>query len=412
MSDRHVKNLITSDQEKTGSYRWVVYGLFVVCNTFGFLVANTIGILLPSITEDLSLSPTQQGMLSSAPYWANVVLMIIIALWVSQFAPKMLALVTVLLGGVLVLMQAWSQSFIAIFIARLLFGVTMIAREPARALLIRQWIPQNQVNHAGGISNLFFGIMVSGGVLMMPVLLNYFGGNWRNVMITFACIFFALAAIWGIFGKENPIAQESSEESTNEIEIFKRVLGFKDVWFAGVGFMGALMSFASFNSFLPTLFVDFYDISLSKSGLIIALYILPGGFSGLAFGLLSKSSRSRSAILMGSGTIISMSFLSMTLVDTYFILIGIAIINGIAWGFFPLLFMVPFHIKNIRPREIAVSSATVMTMAAVGSSIGPTLTGFLQELLGSLEISLRFMAFSPITLFISGFLLRKTPQSN
>ena len=412
MSDRHVKNLITSDQEKTGSYRWVVYGLFVVCNTFGFLVANTIGILLPSITEDLSLSPTQQGMLSSAPYWANIVLMIIIALWVSQFAPKMLALVTVLLGGVLVLMQAWSQSFIAIFIARLLFGVTMIAREPARALLIRQWIPQNQVNHAGGISNLFFGIMVSGGVLMMPVLLNYFGGNWRNVIITFACIFFALAARWGIFGKENPIAQESSEESTNEIEIFKRVLGFKDVWFAGIGFMGALMSFASFNSFLPTLFVDFYDISLSKSGLIIALYILPGGFSGLAFGLLSKSSRSRSAILMGSGTIISMSFLSMTLVDTYFILIGIAIINGIAWGFFPLLFMVPFHIKNIRPREIAVSSATVMTMAAVGSSIGPTLTGLLQESLGSLEISLRFMAFSPLTLFIAGFLLRKTPQSN
>ena len=412
MSDRQVENLITTNQEKSSSYRWVVYGLFVICNTFGFLVANTIGILLPSITADLNLSPTQQGMLSSAPYWANVVLMIIIALWVSQFPPKILALVTVLLGGVLVLMQAWSQSFIAIFVARLLFGVTMIAREPARALLIRQWIPQNQVNHAGGISNLFFGIMVSGGVLMMPVLLNYFGGNWRNVMITFAFIFFALALVWSIFGKENPIAEEASDKSTNELEIFKRVLSFKDVWFARIGFMGALMSFASFNSFLPTLFVDFYDISLSKSGLIIALYILPGGFSGLTFGLLSKSSRSRSGILMISGIIISMSFLSMTLIDSYHLLIGIAIINGIAWGFFPLLFMVPFHIKNIRPREIAVSSATVMTMAAVGSSIGPTLTGFLQESLGSLEISLRFMAFSPLTLFIAGFLLRKTPQSN
>jgi len=412
MSERHVRNLITTHQGKSGSYRWVVYGLFVICNTFGFLVANTIGILLPSITADLNLSPTQQGMLSSAPYWANVVLMIIIALWVSQFPPKILALVTVLLGGVLVLIQAWSQSFIAIFIARLLFGVTMIAREPARALLIRQWIPQNQVNHAGGISNLFFGIMVSGGVLMMPILLNYFGDNWRNVMITFAFIFFALALVWSIFGKENPIAQEAGDKSINELEILKRVLSFRDVWFAGIGFMGALMSFASFNSFLPTLFVDFYDISLSKSGLIIALYILPGGFSGLTFGLLSKSSGSRSGILMAAGIIISMSFLSMTLIDSYYMLIGIAIVNGIAWGFFPLLFMVPFHIKNIRPREIAVSSAAVMTMAAVGSSIGPTLTGFLQESLGSLEISLRFMALSPITLFIAGFLLRKTSQSN
>ena len=80
--------LITRDEEKGRSYKWLVYGLFVTCNTFGFLVANTIGILLPSISADLHLTPTQQGMLSSAPYWANVVLMIIIALWVSQFAPK------------------------------------------------------------------------------------------------------------------------------------------------------------------------------------------------------------------------------------------------------------------------------------------------------------------------------------
>ena len=404
--------LITRDEEKDGSYKWLVYGLFVTCNTFGFLVANTIGILLPSISADLHLTPTQQGMLSSAPYWANVVLMIIIALWVSQFAPKLLTLVTLVLGGLLILSQAWAQGFFGIFLARLLFGITMIVREPARALLIKQWIPQRQVNHAGGISNLLFGIMVSGGVLLIPSLLDYFDGNWRNVMLTFASIFFTLALVWTILGKENPVKESDSIKQSSELEIFKRVLSFKDVWFAGIGFMGALMSFASFNSFLPTLFVDFYDISLAKSGLIIALYILPGGVSGLIFGFLSKSSGSRSAILMAAGTIIAMSFLSMTFIDSYYMLIGIAIVNGIAWGFFPLLFMVPFHIKNIRPREIAVSSATVMTMAAVGSSIGPTLTGFLQESLGSLETSLRFMAFSPLTLLIAGFLIRKTPQSH
>ena len=120
--------LITRDEEKDGSYKWLVYGLFVTCNTFGFLVANTIGILLPSISADLHLTPTQQGMLSSAPYWANVVLMIIIALWVSQFAPKLLTLVTLVLGGLLILSQAWAQGFIGIFLARLLFGITMIVR--------------------------------------------------------------------------------------------------------------------------------------------------------------------------------------------------------------------------------------------------------------------------------------------
>ncbi|MAQ97442.1 MAG: hypothetical protein CL716_07065 [Chloroflexi bacterium] len=393
-------------------YRWVVYTLFVMCNIMGFLIANTIGILLPAISSEFDLTPIQQGMLSSAPFWANVGLMILIALWVSRYAPKILTLVTVVLGGVFILVQAWSQGFFGIFVGRLLFGVTMIAREPARSLLIRQWLPQKEVNHAGGISNLFFGIIVSGGVFLLPMLLNYFNGNWRNVMITFAFIFFGLAIVWAIFGKENPLAEQEAKEKDSEFQIIVRIFRYKDVWFAGIGFLGVVMSFASFNSFLPTLFADSYDISLGKSGLIVGLYILPGGFSGVIVGLFCKSSKSRSFILMLSGIVITITFGAMTLVDSYNWLILIALVNGLAWGFFPLLYMVPFHISGIRPREIAVSVATVMTMASIGSAIGPTLTGYLQESLGSLETSLRYISIAPMTLLISGILLRKAPQTS
>ena len=393
-------------------YRWVVYTLFVMCNIMGFLIANTIGILLPSISADLNLTPTQQGILSSAPFWANVGLMIVIALWVSRYAPKILTLVTVILGGALILLQAWAQGFFVIFVGRFLFGITMIAREPARSLLIRQWLPQREVNHAGGISNLFFGIMVSGGVFLLPMLLNYFNGNWRTVMVTFAFIFFGLAIIWAIFGKENPLAEPEEDEKSNEFQIIVRIFRFKDVWFAGIGFLGVLMSFASFNSFLPTLFVDSYDLSLGKSGLIVALYILPGGFSGVLVGLFCKSPKSRSLTLMLSGLVITITFAAMTLVENYNWLILISFTNGLAWGFFPLLYMVPFHIIGIKPREIAVSVATVMTMASIGGSIGPTLTGYLQESLGSLEISLRYVSIAPMTLLVAGILLRKTPQTS
>ena len=231
-------------------YRWVVYTLFVMCNIMGFLIANTIGILLPSISADLNLTPTQQGILSSAPFWANVGLMIVIALWVSRYAPKILTLVTVILGGALILLQAWAQGFFVIFVGRFLFGITMIAREPARSLLIRQWLPQREVNHAGGISNLFFGIMVSGGVFLLPMLLNYFNGNWRTVMVTFAFIFFGLAIIWAIIGKENPLAEPEEDEKSNEFQIIVRIFRFKDIWSAGIGFLGVLMSF-----YLPCLWI-------------------------------------------------------------------------------------------------------------------------------------------------------------
>ena len=402
---------VLNENTTPSPYRWVVYTLFVMCNIMGFLIANTIGILLPSISSELDLTPTQQGMLSSAPFWANVGLMIVIALWVSRYSPKILTLVTVVLGGALILVQAWAQGFFGIFVGRLLFGVTMIAREPARSLLIRQWLPQKEVNHAGGISNLFFGIMVSGGVFLLPMLLNYFDGNWRDVMITFAFIFFGLAIVWAIFGKENPLAEQEAEEKDGEFQIVVKIFRYKNVWFAGIGFLGVVMSFSSFNSFLPTLFVDSYNISLGKSGLIVGLYILPGGFSGVIVGLFCKSPKSRSFILILSGIVITLTYGAMTLVDSYHWLILLALANGLAWGFFPLLYMVPFHIRGIKPREIAVSVATVMTMASIGSAIGPTLTGYLQESLGSLETSLRYISIAPMTLLIAGILLRKAPQT-
>ena len=138
------------EAQEAGAYRWVVFSAFVACNTAGFLVANTIGILLPSITEDIELSPSEQGILSSAPFWANLTLMIVLSWWTSRYRPKILVSVTIFLGALFIFVQGWAPTFLALFLGRLAFGVTMIAREPARALLIRQWLPQRETKQACG----------------------------------------------------------------------------------------------------------------------------------------------------------------------------------------------------------------------------------------------------------------------
>ncbi|MEC8890985.1 MAG: hypothetical protein VX426_04550, partial [Chloroflexota bacterium] len=73
--------------------------------------------------------------------------------------------------------------------------------------------------------------------------------------------------------------------------------------------------------------------------------------------------------------------------------------------------MVPFHLEGIRPREIAVAVAVVMSMASLGSSIGPTLTGYLQETQGSLQVALRIISLSPLTLVVAGALLHLEKQN-
>ena len=397
------------EAQEAGAYRWVVFSAFVACNTAGFLVANTIGILLPSITEDIELSPSEQGILSSAPFWANLTLMIVLSWWTSRYRPKILVSVTIFLGALFIFVQGWAPTFRALFLGRLAFGVTMIAREPARALLIRQWLPQRETNMAGGISNLFFGIIVSGGFLLTPAILDYFDGDWRLTMNAFGAFLLLLGIVWHFIGRErNDVTSLESDPvstSAGEFSLVKKALSFKEVWIAGIGFTGAMMAFFSFNSFFPTMALDSYDVSLSGSGLVVAMYVLPGGVAGVIVAYYLKGVRGRAPILACAGAIIVTTYCCMTLTASYPFLVGLAVVNGIGWGFFPILYMVPFHLKDVRPREIAIAVAVVMSLAHLGSAVGPMLTGYMQESLGSLQLSMRIISFSPITLIIAAVLI-------
>lgn len=400
---------IKENNLEAGPYRWVVFSAFIVSNTAGFLIANTIGILLPSISEEISLSPGEQGILSSAPFWANLTLMIVISWWTSRYPPKILVSITIVMGAIFLFMQGWAPTFLALFVGRLLFGATMIAREPARSLLIKQWIPQRETNMAGGISNLFFGVIVSSGFLLTPKILEYFDGDWRLTMYSFAVFFLLIGLMWQILGKErkNVLAGRSDFDDGVDggFSLVTKAFSYKEVWIAGMGFTGAMMAFFSFNSFFPTMALEYYNISLSSSGFIVAMYVLPGGAAGVVVAYYLKGVRGRAPILAVDGIVISVTYCAMTFTDSYVWLVGLAILNGIGWGFFPILYMVPFHLKNVRPREIAIAVAVVMSLAHLGSAVGPMLTGYMQEYFESLQLSVRIIAFCPITLVIAAFLL-------
>ncbi len=390
-------------------YRWVVFSVFVACSTSGFSVVHTFGILLPSIADDLSLLPREQGILSSAPFIANLLLMIVISWWASRYRPKILVSVTILVGALFLFLQGWAPTFLALFLGRLAFGIMMIVIEPARSLLIRQWLPQRETNMAGGISNLFYGIIVSGGLLLTPIILNYFDGNWRATLNVFGAFFLVLFAVWQILGKErNAVTTLEVKESNvtlSEFSLVKKAFSFREVWLAGFGFIGALIAYSSFNNFFPTMALEFYSISLTSSGFLIAMYVLPGGVSGVIVGYFLKGTRGRSPILALAGIVMGATYCAMTLTESYHLLFIVAVLNGICWGFFPLLYMVPFHLKGVQPREIAIAVAVVMSLAHIGSVFGPALTGYMQESLGSLQLSMRIVSLSPITLVITAFLL-------
>ena len=167
------------------------------------------------------------------------------------------------------------------------------------------------------------------------------------------------------------------------------------------------MAWSAFLSFYPTMMLDTYDISLRWSGAILALGIFIGGIAGLGFSFVVMATGQGKIILQSLGVLMALSFVGMTVTGDLAILMVLTFVNGIAWGFWPILYTVPFHLPGIRSREVAVALAFTMMMSSVGTTLGPLITGFLDQALGDLRLSLAIVSFTSLSLCIAGILLRR-----
>ena len=388
------------------TYRWVLICLYLMSNVSAQMVINTLGILLPAITEELSLSPSEQGILGSAPFWSTIALAIPIAWAGSRLSPKWLTAITLAGCALCLFLQGWAPVFAFLLLGRLLFGIFTIAQQPARAMLTRQWFPPREVVLVNGLSNVFFGLVVGGGLALSPFILIWLGDDWRGTLRIFGFYYVALLAIWILMGRDRVTEEFTGGQSQPILPLVRTALSYRDLWICGAGFAGATMAFSAYIAFYPTLMLEEYDISLRVSGLALALDVVLGGIGGLAIGYYAAAWRKEGLFLQVLGIIMVGSFLGMILTGSVVLIYAMAIINGIAWTFFPILITVPFNLRGIQPRQLAVAFSFVMMLISTGQALGPLFIGFLEEATGDLKLAMFIASFTPLSLVIAGTMLR------
>lgn len=397
------------------AHRWAVMGLWLTTSVAAIMMVIAMGILLPSITSEMGLTPTQQGFFGSSAFVGNLLLALPLSWWMSRYRPKMLTTVTLVSGAVLMAVQGWAPGFAVLLMARLGYGVCTLAREPARAILMQQWFHPREFIVVNSVYNALFGVVVGGGLLATPFILTSVGDDWRSVLYAFAAALTALTALWMVFGRERSVGSDPRQETRGEFDLLKRVLNYRDLWIAGFGFVGATMGWSAFLNFYPTLMLEESQVSLNWSGAILAVGIMVGGGAGIALSYLvtAVGPDRRKNTVQALGVTMAFSYLGMTMVDSVPALVIISAVNGVAWGFWPILNSVPFYLPGIRSRDVAVALSLVMTLASLGVVLGPSLTGVLQEQFGDLRSALRVVSFAPLSLTVAGTLLRirtDTPQ--
>ena len=109
------------------------------------------------------------------------------------------------------------------------------------------------------------------------------------------------------------------------------------------------------------------------------------------------------------GLLLPGTLIGMTLTGSLPLLLVLALISGMARGFWPVLATVPFQLPDIRPREVAVANTMTSTMTSAGFVLGPLIAGFLQDALGDLKLALIILSFTPLSLTVSALFLRRPP---
>ena len=391
-------------------YRWTVMVVWLFSSVSSFMVLNTLGILLPAISADLDLSPSQQGLLGSASHWGNIALAIPLSWATSRLSPKWLTAATLLVATGCLFLQSWAPVFIVLLAGRLMFGISNIAQMPARALLTRQWFPPREVIYLNGLSNVLFGLVVGGGLVLAPVILDLTNGDWRATLRIFGLYFAGVTLLWTLVGRERTNLADQDVVAEKGLDVVKGALRHRDLWIGGLGFAGATMSFGAFLAFYPTLMLEEFDISLRLSGVILALGVVVGGIGGIGIAWAASTHGREGNYLQVLGILMIGTNLGMVLTGSVPALFVLSFFNGVAWAFFPILVTIPFHLPGIKPRELAVAFAFTMMMTSVGTSLGPLFTGYLQEGLDDLKMALFLISFTSISLILAGSTLRFRSQ--
>ncbi len=375
-------------------------------HVWGYVMMGSLGFLLPSMRKELGLSPLQEGFLGAAPPVANILLAIPFGWLLSSFKPKLLSSFSFFAMAGLVFFQGWAPVYLLLLLGRFLYGVASISREPARVLLIRQWIPPREIVIANALANFLWGI-VGLGFILIPVVLGLLDDNWRHTMYVFGIVSIAVALTWQIFGKERRTAEFEEQMQGQETTPLATMFQHRELWMVSFGMLGVGVNFSAFQTFWPSLMLDQHGLSLTASAVAMSVGGAFSAFVGLGVGLVASRVGKKRQILVLSGLILTGTTMSLLWISNYPLLMVLFLVQSVGFSFFPIAMTIPYELPGIRPREVAVASSILYTMLWIGTFIGPVLAGALtvEESPEALRFALLVTSCGAFLMTVSGFLL-------
>ncbi len=365
-----------------------------------------IGLLLPDISRELGISPTQQGLVGSSALLANLVLVMPINAWTSRFRPRRMLTFALLVVAGSVFIQARAPVFSILILGRVVLALGTMFTQAPRVLLIQQWSSRRRLGMSNGIVvgsvDMMFGV-----VSFLTPLIVVWSGDWRRALHVWGFLCLALTVVWFVLGRERNAEKEKSIEPVQEGTPLTSVLKYKELWYASIGLFGVVVAEMAFTVFWPTYAEAELHLSATMVGVAMGVSALAAAPSSIGINAIAFFNRNRPLVLATCGIAKFALILLLLYTEPAGLVILLTTLKGLFSAFFAALMGMVFYLPNIKPREVAVGQAFLRIAISCGAALGPLVVGFIQEATGDLRRALLYTAFAPLALVLTSILLWK-----
>ena len=419
---------VPSMSSRASRVRWFIAIACAIGLAINYIDRSAISVSLPFMSEDLSLSPAQQGLVLSAFSWSYALMQIPAGRLIDRFGERLMFGASVLVWSLFTGLTAFASSFGVLMGLRLGLGVGEAGAYPSSAKTVSRWFPLRERGRATSVYDSGARIGSAAATPIIAGIIAVWG--WHAVFI----IAFVLGALWtagwwALYRHPETFGGVNAAELTviNEGRAVASVTGVKEkamplgqllryrtVWAMMLGFFCVNFMVTFFLTWFPSYLVDERGFDLLKLGVFGAIppiaAILGSWIGGLTGDyLLARGwsvTRARKTCLVTGMLLCSVISLAAVAPQAWQALTLMSISYAAAAFTIVTIWCLP---TDVAPTgTVASLGGTQNFFSNIGSSLSPIVVGALYGATGSFQAPLLLaggMAIAGALIF--GLMLRR-----
>jgi MFS transporter, Spinster family, sphingosine-1-phosphate transporter len=384
MSETVKEGALDAASRASRLHPWLLVALLWVVGLLNYLDRQVIFSVFPLLSEDLRLSSTQLGLLSTVFLWVYGILSPLAGHWADRFGRARVILVSLIVWSMVTWATGHAGSFTELMWARALMGISEACYIPAALALIADYHGDRSRALASGVHNsgIYAGIVLGGA-----------GGGWMGqqfgwraafTVLGIAGVLYFFVLLWLMREKGGPPEHATRPGILHSIRELVRLPGF-----AGLTVVFCGMSVANWIGYtwLPVFLYEKFHVSLASAGFTGTFYIQVGSVAGILLGgrlsdyWVVRTQRGR-LLTQAAGLVLAAPFLFLTGFTSWFPLVAITLaVFGIGRGMFDANSM-PV-LCQIAPAGLRSTGYGIFNMAGcIVGGVMAAVAGFLKDRYG------------------------------